>query len=140
MAGPLGTRLLKISINDIDVTAQVSKAVITSKASDSDFLTFADAASGGARDYQLEFIAAQDTTTGTLWDQVFSSAGSSVDCVLMPYGNSTPSATEPHFEFTAVISEPEGDFLGGEANSSTSSRMKIECAWDLTGKPTKVTA
>ena len=51
-----------------------------------------------------------------------------------------PSATEPHFEGTAVISEPDGDLLGGEANASSTARMTVEISWELTGKPTMVIA
>lgn len=136
----LGTRLLKIEVDGTDHTAQVSRAVVVSGESDADFITFADAAAGGAREYRLEFTAVQDAETGTLWDEVFTNAGDTVPVTLMPYGNATPSTTEPHFDMNAVISEPDGDFIGGEADSSTSARMTIECSWVLTGKPSKVTA
>lgn len=139
MAG-IGTRLLKIEIAGTEYTAQVSKAVITSNPSDADFTTFADAAAGGARDYALNFVAVQDAAASTLWSKVFADPGDTVACTLMPYGNASPSVGEPHFEFDAVISEPDGDYLGGEANSSTTSRMTFECNWALEAKPTKVTA
>ena len=64
----IGTRLLKISVGGSDYTAEVSKAVITSGEGDSDFVTFSDAASGGAREYRLEFTGVQDAETGSLWD------------------------------------------------------------------------
>src|SRR5215216_5146622 len=111
MAG-IGTRLLKIEIDAVEYTAEVSKAAITSGPSDSDFVTFANAAAGGARDYKLDFTAVQDAVAASLWSQVWLNAGDTVPCVLMPYGNATPTATEPHFEFDAVISEPDGDFIG----------------------------
>lgn len=136
----LGTRLLKIEVDGTDYTAQVSKAVIVSGESDSDFLTFADAAAGGGREYRLEFTAVQDTETGTLWDEVFSNPGDTVPITLVPYGNAVASATQPHFTANATITEPDGDFLGGEADSSTSARFTFECSWVLDGKPAKVTA
>lgn len=140
MAGPLGTRLLKLEIGTDEVTAQVSRAVVTSAESSSDFTSFADAAAGGAREYKLEFTAVQDTTTGTIWDQIWTSAGSEVACTYMPYGNVAPSLTEPHFTFTAVVTEPDGDFLGGEANASTTARFTFDGVWPLNAKPVKVTA
>lgn len=139
MAG-IGTRLLKLTIGGTDVTAQVSRAVVTSGESDADFITFADAAAGGAREYRLEFTAVQDAATGTLWDQVFSNAGTTVAGILMPYGNTAASVTQPHYTFNAVISEPDGDFIGGEADSSTTAKMTIECSWALDAKPVKKTA
>lgn len=135
----LGTRLLTIEIGGSEFTAQVSKAVIVSGESDSDFVSFEDAASGGAREYRLEFTAVQDMETGSLWDEVWTSAGSSVACVLAPYGNAAASTTQPHYTFNATVTEPDGDFIGGEANASTSARMVFEASWVLDAKPTKVT-
>lgn len=139
MAG-LGTRSLKMTVGGDEVNAQVSKAVITSGESDSDFVTFADAAAGGARDYKLAFTGVQDLAADSLWDLVWTAAGTSVACVLMPYGNAAPSASQPHYSFNAIVSEPDGDFIGGEADKSTTARMTFECEWALEGKPTKITA
>lgn len=136
----LGTRLLKLTIAGTDYTAQVSRAVITSGEADSDFVTFTNAASGGSREYRLEFTAVQDAAASTLWDRVWSSAGTTVAFVLMPYGNATPTAGEPHFSGNVVISEPDGDLIGGEADASSTARMTFEASWVLTGKPTKVVA
>lgn len=136
----LGTRTLVITIGDQDYTAQVSKAVITSGESDSDFITFADAAAGGARDYALAFTAVQDMETGSLWDKVWTAAGDTVACLLKPYGNAAASVAQPHYSFNATVKEPDGDFIGGEANASTTARMTIECTWPLDAKPTRVTA
>lgn len=135
----IGTRLLTLEIGTDEVTAQVSKAVITSGKADSDFLTFADAANGGARQYALNIVAAQDVAADTVWDKVWSLAGTTVTCVVAPYGNETPSASQPHYSCEAVISEPEGDFLGGEADESTTARMTFEVEWLLEGKPTAIT-
>lgn len=139
MAG-IGTRLLKITIGGTEYNAQVSVAKLTTAESDSDFVTFADAAAGGARQYTLEFTAVQDLVTGTLWDQVWTNAGATVACILKPYGNTTASPTQPHYSFNAVVTEPDGDFIGGEADKSTTAQQVIECAWPLTAKPTKVTS
>ncbi|KAA1424313.1 hypothetical protein [Nocardioides antri] len=135
----LGTRLLKIKIDSVEYTAQVSKAVITSGEADADFVTFADAAAGGAREYRLEFTAVQDMATTTLWEKVWSNSGTTVACTLNPYGVGTFAPATPGFTFSAVIAEPDGDFIGGEANSSNSARMTFDCSWVLTAKPTRVT-
>jgi len=135
----LGTRLLTLSIGGTDYTAQISKAVITSGDADSDFVTFANAAGGGSREYRLEFTAVQDMATTTLWDKVFTSAGTSIAYILKPYGNATASVSQPHYTGNATITEPDGDFIGGEANASVSARMTFDCSWVLDAKPTKVT-
>lgn len=135
----LGTRLLKIKIGATEFTAEVSKMVITSGEADSDFVTFTNAATGGAREYRLEFTAVQDAVTGTLWDKVFTSPGTSAAIVLNPYGVATATATTPFFTANATITEPDGDFIGGEADASTTARMTFECSWVLDAKPTRVT-
>lgn len=135
----LGTRALVLSIGGTDYTAQISKGVIGSAESDSDFVTFADAAAGGARDYTLDFIAVQDAASGTLWDKVWTVTGTTIAFILKPYGNATASVAQPHFAGNATITEPDGDLIGGEADSSTTARMTFECSWPCTAKPTRVT-
>lgn len=136
----LGTRLLQVTVGGEEYTAQVSKVVITSGESDSDFVTFADAAAGGGREYRLEFTAVQDLAADTLWDQVFTTPGETVAILIKPYGAAAASASTPHISANAVISEPDGDFIGGEADSSVTAKMTFECSWVLTGKPTRITA
>lgn len=138
MAG-IGKRLLKLTIGGTDYTAQVSKAVVVSGKGNSDFVTFTDAASGGAREYRLEFTAVQDSVTGTLWDKVWSATGTTVAGILKPEGNAAASVTQPWYSFNAVITEPDGDFIGGDADASVTARQTIDCSWVLDAKPTKVT-
>jgi len=135
----LGTRSLTVSIGGTDYTTQVSKAVVTSGESDSDFVTFTDAAAGGSREYRLEFTGVQDLNTTTLWDKVFTAAGTTAAVLIKPYGNATASVTQPHISGTVTITEPDGDFIGGEADASTTARMTFECSWVFTAKPTRVT-
>lgn len=136
----LGTRLLTLEIDGTDFTAQVSNVRIVSGESDSDFVTFADAAAGGAREYKLAFTAVQDPAAGTLWDEVWTNAGDTVPFTIAPAGGAAPTVGTPHFEGSAVITEPDGDILGGEANASTTARFTFECEWVCTAKPTRVTA
>jgi hypothetical protein len=136
----IGTRSLVIYVDDTNVTAEVSAATVSSGETDSDFVSFADAAAGGGREYKLKLTFVQDATTSSLWDQVWSHAGETVAVVLRPYGNTAPSAGQPHFAMNAVITEPDGDLLGGEADASPSARFTTEVEWTLTGKPSKVVA
>jgi hypothetical protein len=136
----VGTRLVKLDVDSEERSDEISGARITSGDADSDFVTFADAAGGGARQYTLTFTAAQDHVSGTLWDLVWTGAGTEVAGTYMPYGNAVPSVSQPHYDFTAVVKEPDGDLMGGDADASTTAVMVIECAWQLTAKPTKVTA
>lgn len=135
----IGTRKLQVEIDGVEHSASVSNARFTAGASDSDFTSFADAAGGGSRTYRLEGTAVQDAATGSIWALIWDAAGTQVPITLMPYGNALPSVTEPHFTATAIITEPDGDLLGGEANASGTAKMTVDFSWELTAKPTKVT-
>lgn len=135
----IGTRKLKIEIDGDEYTAEVSKAVFTSGESDSDFVTFADAAAGGARDYALNLVIAQDAAAASLWSTIFGAAGTEVPVTLMPYGNAVASVGQPHFTATCVVKEPDGDFIGGEADVSTTAAMTVEVSWPCLAKPEKDT-
>jgi hypothetical protein len=133
-------RLLTLDVDGTDYADQVSKAVITSGESDSDFVTFADAAAGGSRQYALELTMAQDLAAGALLREVIDNVGDTVPFTMAPYGNAVASASQPHIEGNAVISEPDGDFVGGEADMSTTAVMTTEVSWSLTAKFALVTA
>lgn len=136
----LGTRSLQISVAATDYTAQVFNVDISSEAADDSEVTYAEAAAGGGRVYTLNFTAYQDMTTGTLWDKVWASAGTSAAVIIKPYGNAAASTTQPHYTGNVTITEPDGVLIGGEANSSATARQKFEASWVFAAKPTKVTA
>lgn len=133
-------RLISLDVETIDRSDEVSSVKITSAPADSDFMSFAEARSGGSREYALAMTIAQDHASATLWDLIWTGSGTEVDGTYAPYGNAVASVSQPHYDFTAVVSEPEGDFLGAEATDSTTAVATIEVEWKLTGKPTKVTA
>lgn len=136
----IGTRLLVLTVDGDDVTAQVSTCVVKTKETSSDFVSFADAAAGGGREYSLALTFVQDGSTGSLWDQVWAHAGESLPVVIKPYGPAAASSTTPHWSAVAIISEPDGDLLGGQADASPTNRFTTDVEWILTGKPVKIEA
>lgn len=136
----LGTRKLKFKIASTDYTDSVSEVRITTEESDSDFVSFAEAAAGGARQYRLALTLKQDTAAASLWYYAWGSAGTEVACEVWPNGGTVASVTTPKFTMTAVVMEPDGDFIGGEANKSTTSYFTAEFVWDLVAKPVLVIA
>lgn len=133
-------RLIALDVDGTDRSDEVSKAVITSGDAGADFTSFAEARAGGGREYALVMTIAQDHASGTLWDLIWTGNGTEVEGSYAPYGNVAPEASKPHYEFTAVVAEPDGDFLGAEANTSTTAVATIEVTWKLTAKPTQVSA
>lgn len=136
----IGTRLLSIDVGGTTFDTDVSNVRLVAGETESDFVSFADAAAGGGRQYTLAMTMAQDAATASLWDMLWSAAGDTVACILKPYGNATASPTQPHYEFDAVVKEPDGDLLGGEADASTTAVFTTDVEWPLLAKPTKVTA
>lgn len=136
----LGKRTLVLSIGGTDYTADVSKCAITSGAADSDFLSFADAAAGGNREYKLVMTMRQDLVAASLWDKIWTAAGTSAAVIVKPYGGAAASATNPHFSGNVTITEPDGDLIGGEADASTTARQTVDVEWVFAAKPTRVVA
>ena len=134
----IGTRLLKIKIGATEYTAQVSKVAIV-PVNPSGPVTYAEAAAGGAKEWQLQFTALQDADSASLWSQVWLNAGTTVAVVVNPYGVATAVAATPFFSGNAVIAAPDGDFVGGEADPAVSNRQVFSAVWTFTAKPTLVT-
>jgi hypothetical protein len=136
----IGTRRLTLTIDGEECAPEVSTAIIRSQETDSDFVSFADAAAGGGRTYLLGLTFVQDAAVGSLWDRVWSATGTDIEILVRPYGNEVASASQPHFAGTVTIIEPDGDLLGGEADASNSARFVTEVEWPFLAKPTKVAA
>lgn len=136
----VGTRRLVLIVDSTDYTDSVSTAVIRSAETDSDFVSFTDAAAGGKRDYVLAMTLKQNTTAASLWDLIWSQFGADLPFELWPNGkpvDELPSAAQPQFTGTATVSDPDGDLLGGEANPSNSARQVTEVEWSCVDKPVR---
>lgn len=138
----LGTRALYLDVDGNDFSDAVSKVVIMAGDQEDGFESFADVAAGGAREYKLMLTLKQDTSTSGLWYYIWNSAGTTVavECWPNGYNSGTPSTTYPQFTGNVVITEPDGELLGGEANRSVSARFTTEVEWQFTQKPTMTTA
>jgi hypothetical protein len=146
----LGTRALVLEMASaaaptvfVNYTDAISTAKVTTAESDTDFVTFADAAAGGAREYTLEATIVQDLATAALWRKTFDATGTDVPFKLWPNGkpvSGTPTVTQPSVNGTVQITEPDGDWIGGDADKSVTARFTAEVAWKLLAKPTIATA
>lgn len=136
----LGTRSLVLSLGGDAMTAEISNCRIVSGAADSDFVSFEDAANGGAREYRLQGTAKQKTDADSISDLIWTAAGTSVAAIVKPNGGVSASATTPFYSGNVIITEPDGDLVGGEANASTTSKFTIEFDFPFTAKPTRTIA
>jgi hypothetical protein len=136
MATIIGTRKMILKVGGTDYTTDVSKCIVTTGETDADFQSFAQALAGGGRDYKLALTIRQDTATTSLWYYAWDNAGDDVAVELWPNGGGvTEGATTPKVTGTVTIQEPDGDFVGGEANKSPTAVNLIEVEWLFTAKP-----
>ena len=133
-------RHLTFSIDGDEYYDAVSNFEIDTKASDADFKPFKLSAEGGATSYTLKMTFAQDMAATSLWTLMETKAGQDVDVVFRPYGNAVPSVSQPHLEFTVTVTRPDGAWLGGESDSSTTAVNTCEVEWVATAAPVKVTS
>lgn len=133
-------RLISLKVGAVDRSDEISTFTINAGAADNAFVTFADAKNGGKRDYTASLRVAQDHASATLWDLVWTLPGSEIAGIYAPHGNAVPSVLQPHFTFTAIVSEPDGTLLGAEATADPSAVAVVDLVWKLKAKPVKVTA
>lgn len=126
--------------SETDRSAELSKIEFHSAEADVEFVSFEEARAGGARTYTAQLTMTQDHATGTLWREIWDNAGDTLSGIYAPYGNASPSVTQPHYQFLATIAEPDGLLMGGEATTSTRAVASIEVEWELAAKPTAITA
>lgn len=135
----LGTRKLVLRVDSTDFTDSVSNVRVVAGEKDSDFMSFLEASQGGAREYKLALTLKQATDTTSLWYYAWSEAGTDVAVEVWPNGrpvDGNATTTYPKVSGTVTIVEPDGDFLGGEANKSTTAVFTTEVEWTFTAKPT----
>lgn len=102
---------------------------LTSEDRDDSDLTFAEAAGGEVKDYQLVVTALQSTEAGSLWREAWDNPGEEFDVVYGPHGNAVPTIAQPHFTFTVkATGRPE---IGGEA-ARKGNRFDYEYTYDVT--------
>lgn len=142
----IGGRLVKVSVTSgstsTEYSAYLTNARFSAADSEADTITFADALAGGAKDYTFQGTALQDDggNSAAFWTFVQANPGATVQLRYMPQGNTTATTTAPHWTATATVAAWDGDFLGGEASSSTTLKQTFDFSWALTAAPTKVTS
>ena len=137
MAG-FGTRALVLRVATVDYSSAVNKVRLRSGATDSDFVSFADAAAGGARKYTLVMSLEQDSAAASLWSFAWLQAGATVAYEVWPNGrpvSGTATIAQPKFTGSVVVKEPDGDFIGGDADVSPTKKFLADFEWECTAKP-----
>lgn len=106
---------------------------ITTEDKDDSDLTFAEAASGETKDFQLTVTALQSTAAGSFWRLVWDDPAGEFAVVYGPHGNALPTVDKPHFNMTVkATGKPE---VGREA-STGKQRADFEYVFDVIAGPT----
>lgn len=126
---------LGIIVDSVEYNMDLTSVVLQNEEADDDAVTFADLAAGGSVQWFFEMEAVADYSENSLWSFLWSEAGSTdIEFVFKPYGNVSPSASQPHFSGTLNVgSKPP---VGGEANEVFTFEVRL----DVNGEPTKVVA
>lgn len=130
----LGARSLTLTIDGVARTADVSDCrIVSGPMPESERVLF-----GPTREYRLQGTAAQDPSTGSLWDLVWSRVDEQLDVDLRPAGGQVPSDAQPSFTGTVTITESDGALLGGQADWAPGARFTFDFDWAFTAKPTRL--
>lgn len=119
----------------VDHSDDLKAIRLTSEDRDDADLTFAEAAEGDVKDFDLVITAIQSTEAGSLWRELWDAPGGEFDVVYGPHGNAVATVAQPHFELTVKASgKPE---VGGEA-ARNGNRFDFEYTYDVIAGPTLV--
>lgn len=126
---------LSIMLNAVEYKLEVKAITLQNEEADDDATTFGDLALGGSVQWFFEGEAIADYGTGSLWEYLWTQSGASnIAFIFKPYGNTTASATQPHFTGTFNVgSKPP---VGGTANETFSFEFRL----DVNGEPLKKVA
>ena len=114
--------------------ADATSVVLDNEESDSDVVTFEDAAGGdAARQYFFSITAIQSTDESSFWSYVWENAGNVVAFTYAPHGNTEPEPGKPHFLGTCRIGPKPA--IGGEAGRTNT--YTFETRFDIESGPVK---
>lgn len=142
MATIIGTRATQFFLDSTEFTDSVAEVTLVSEENTDGFPSFEQALAGGVRRYKLRLKIRQDTDTASLWYYAWNEAGATNTYEFWPNGGegTGPSSTYPKFSGSVIITEPDGEFLGGESNKSAAAVQDVTVEWECTAKPTLAVA
>lgn len=124
---------LSLTFGTEEINLEATAVVLQNEEADGDAVTFAELQGGTAVQWFFEITAVSDYGADSFWSFLWDNSGADVAFVFKPYGNATPTTTQPHFTGTAtVVSKPP---IGGTAGEV----FTFETRLDVVGEPARVT-
>lgn len=134
MATKFKGKSLSITVDSTEYSMDLTSIVLQNEEADDDATTFADLDAGGAVQWFFEIEAVSDYSATSFWTFLWENAGDTgIAFVFKPYGNATPSTSQPHF--TGTLNVGPQPPVGGTANEV----FTFEARLDVNGAPTRVT-
>jgi len=106
-----------------------SITLLNEESDDNDAVTFCEAGAGSNVTWYLDITAVVSTDADSLWTYLWDNAGTTgVAFEFAPFGNATPTATQPHF--TGTVELPSEPAIGGDPSASWTfeTRLTLEAA------------
>lgn len=125
---------LSLLVDAEEFNADGTNVVLDSEDADGDATTFAELEDGTPQDWFFSITAVADYAATTFWSLLWDNAGEEVAYVFKPYGNATPTTTQPHF--TGEVTIPKKPPIGGAAGETWTYEARLDCV----EPPVRVTA
>ena len=124
---------LSLMFGTEEVNLEATAVLMDNEEADTDAITFAELADGDALQWFFQITAVSDYGADSFWSFCWDNSGEEVTFTFKPYGNVSPSTSQPHFTGTATVTKKPP--VGGEAGSV----FTFETRFDIEGTPTRVT-
>lgn len=124
---------ITFKIATVEYNLDATSIVFSQSEASEDVVTFADAAAGGSWEWSCAITALQSTEAAAFHTFLWTNNNTTAAFVFAPYGNTTPSATQPHFTGNLKISGKLPD-VGGQADSTWTFQETFEVDGALTRK------
>lgn len=130
MANRIKGKNLTLTVDGEEFNLDGTSVVLDSEDADQDDVTFAEYSEGGGAPKQqwfftLSALANYDASSfwSMLWDA--HTAGAEIAYVFKPYGNASPTTTQPHF--TGEVTVPKKPPVGGNAGETWTYEQRLDC-------------
>jgi hypothetical protein len=125
---PSSTRIkgkdLVLTVDGDDYAMDASSITLTNEDKDGEVRTFADITP--PKQWFFEIEAIQSTDAGSFWSWIWDNDGTEdIPYVFKPHGNTTASASQPHF--TGTVSVKGKPPVGGTADSTFTFSYRLDC-------------
>jgi hypothetical protein len=129
MATRITGKNLSLKFGTLEVKSESGEFILDNEEADGGYTTFADAASGGARQWFINMTLLTATDSTSFWRFLWDNTGQEVTFTFAPHGNTTVTADQPIFTGTAVVGAKPA--IGGSAGED----WTLEYRLDLVGEP-----